>query len=130
MKKFTKITVATMVIAGLGVTIFFNTEKGNDQAQAKSIDKPSYEETTQPNKEKFVVQKKENDMLLSMPLEASKGAPDGYLLDNKYDLGDIVEVTYLNDDIIKERKIKGEELSNLENKYDREINSILEEGLK
>jgi hypothetical protein len=53
----------------------------------------------------------------------------GYILDDKYELGDIVEITYDNDDLMAERKVTGKELNDIEQKYYKEINALMEEGI-
>ncbi|MFJ8247335.1 hypothetical protein [Peribacillus asahii] len=55
----------------------------------------------------------------------------GYILDNdgKYKLGDIVEITYWNDDIIESHKLTGKALSSVENKYGSYINSLMDESI-
>lgn len=128
MNKFAKVTVATMVAVGLGGVTFFTLGNDSEQAQATNkthVSTQKGEKKQQSVTEKFVVKKKEDGMLLAMPLEKSQNAPDGYLLDDKYKIGDIVEVTYLNDDIFKERKITGKELNGLQDKYSKKIKSIM-----
>ncbi|MCY7911238.1 hypothetical protein MOB65_20490 [Bacillus inaquosorum] len=128
MNKFAKVTVATMVAVGLGGVTFFTLGNDSEQAQATNkthVTAQAGEKKQQSVTEKFVVKKKEDGMLLAMPLEKSQNAPDGYLLDDKYKIGDIVEVTYWNDDIFKERKVTGKELNSLKNKYSKKIKSIM-----
>ncbi|MEC2335076.1 hypothetical protein [Bacillus subtilis] len=128
MNKFAKVTVATMVAVGLGGVTFFTLGNDSEQAQATNkthVSAQEGEEKQQSITEKFVVKKKEDDMLLAIPLGKSQNAPDGYLLDDKYKIGDIVEVTYWNDDIFKERKITGKELNSLQDKYGKKIKSIM-----
>lgn len=48
----------------------------------------------------------------------SDGMNEEYILDPIYEIGDVVEVTYCNDDIFAERLITGDELDDiLENEY-------------
>lgn len=81
--------------------------------------------------EKFIVQYVTDDGTLNAEsLEEKTNAPNGYILDYKYDLGDIVEVTYCNDDILSEREIKGKELTSVEQKYENKIDFLMDEGIE
>lgn len=65
--------------------------------------------------ETFVVQSETQDGYLNaVSISEKTNAPYGYILDNKYDIGDVVEVTYSQDDILAERLIVGDELEELE----------------
>lgn len=110
MKKFKKFLTVAMVAMGLTAVA--------TQAEAKEKD---YTTDT------FMVQYMDNEgMLEAKPVNPRhKG---GYLLDNKYEIGDIVEVTYNNDDIIEEHKLTGKELKKVEKKYKENIDSIWSEG--
>jgi hypothetical protein len=52
-----------------------------------------------------------------------------YLLDNKYSLGDIVQVTYSHDDIIKEQKVTGKKYKSLEELFAGQINYLEDQGM-
>lgn len=72
--------------------------------------------------EKFVVVSVTKDgMLNAKSLSEKTNAPYGYILDNKYQIGDIVEVTYWNDDILSEKKISG---STAKKPFKKEVSSI------
>lgn len=79
--------------------------------------------------ELFVVQSETQDGYLnSESISEETNAPYGYILDNKYEIGDVVEVTYRNDDIKSERKITGDELKEVEENLGEEINGVLEDA--
>jgi hypothetical protein len=81
--------------------------------------------------EVFVVQEKTADGYLNaVSISEDTNAPYGYILDDKYELGDVVEVTYSNDEIFAEREIVGDELDKLENEKGSYINAVLEDGMK
>jgi hypothetical protein len=112
MKKFKKVLAIAMVAMGLTA--------GTTQAQAQE---KKYTTDT------FMVQYMNEDGLL----EAKPVNPKhegGYVLDNKYELGDIVEVTYWNDDIIEEHKLTGKELEKVEKKFEGNIDALMDEGEK
>lgn len=120
MKK-TILTVAILMTIGIYALSFMpiigQSEKNETSEEKKYVT------------EVFVVQSETPDgHLEAKPLVASS-LEGSYILESKYNLGDIVEVTYWNDDILKERVITGEELEGLEEKYDTEINAIYEEGM-
>lgn len=81
--------------------------------------------------EQFVVQEKTADgYLMAVSISEETNAPHGYILDDKYEVGDIVEVTYWNDDIFEEKKIVGKELEELTEEKYAWIDAIVETGDK
>lgn len=79
--------------------------------------------------ELFVVQSDYGDGYLhAVSLSEDTQAPHGYVLDDKYDLGDVVQVTYDDDDILAEHELTGQTLGYVKEEYAEEINAIFEEG--
>lgn len=56
----------------------------------------------------------------------------GMILEDKYELGDIVSVTWdvETGDIISEYKVRGKELRNIEDGFGAEVNALMEEGIR
>jgi hypothetical protein len=103
---------ATLVGTALGI---------NSHMEKKEVAQP--EATT----ENFVVQYQTEDNLLSAK-PANPAHKQTYLLDNKYEVGDVVKVTYHKDDIISEKKLTGKALDKVEKNYGENINKLIEEG--
>lgn len=72
----------------------------------------------------------DGEFLNAMPIDENSQLEYGYILDNKYKLGDIVEITYNNDDLINQRKLEGKELANVEDKYAGAIDCLMDEGIE
>ena len=80
--------------------------------------------------EYFVVQSKADEGYLNaVSLSEYTEAPHGFILDDKYEIGDIVQVTFNNDDLLSEEKITGEQLE-LIVEHDGELIKAINEGLK
>lgn len=79
--------------------------------------------------EKFFVTKDHRDGYMhSVAInQEDTSAPYGYTLDNKYEVGEIVEVTYENDDIISDRAVHGEEATQVLEENAERIESIIDE---
>lgn len=126
MKKLT-VAFASLSIALAGFT-GFTTVKAVDTI--KEV-KPVIHEASQYTTEYVVVQSKaDKGYLNSQPIQKDTNCNYGYLLDDKYQLGDVVEITYRNDDLKAEHKVTGSELEEVEAKYGSVINSILEDGIR
>lgn len=81
--------------------------------------------------EKFFIQSKtDNGYLLAKSIEQDSKAPYGFVLEDKYDIGDIVEISFKGSKAISVHKIKGKKLKRIESKYDVAINSLMDEGIK
>jgi hypothetical protein len=108
------------VLVALVVMVSVNTQIGDEE-------KNNYGYVT----EKFVVQYETSDGFLNaVSIEDKTNAPYGFILENKYELGDIVEVTYKDDEIISERLITGEEEKNIWYQHGEKINAVYEEGMQ
>lgn len=116
-----KSTVALVMALALGLMVLGTTVLNRQEKIALASSK---EDSTT---EVFFVQKKLKleDALLAVPLDSnSELIKGGYILDDKYSIGDIVEVTYWNDDIFAERKISGGELKIVEAKYNKRLSEL------
>lgn len=80
--------------------------------------------------ERFFIQSKTDGGLLGKSIESHTHAPNGYTIDDKFNVGDIVEVSYYNDDIISEKKLTGNKLENVKEKFALQINSLMDEGIE
>ena len=76
--------------------------------EAESVEK---QQEKKSSTEYFVVQSKADEGYLNaVSLSEYTEAPHGFILDDKYEIGDIVQVTFNNDDLLSEEKITGEQL--------------------
>lgn len=117
-----KMIMAMAVLVTMGINALTYLPIGHVEANEESEKKYSTE--------LFVVQSETADGYLdAKSISEETNAPYGFILDNKYELGDVVEVTYWNDDIKSERVITGEELKELEKEMAEEINAVYEEGI-
>ncbi|MED3976083.1 hypothetical protein P4639_22055 [Priestia megaterium] len=115
------------VLAGLfvGATLLTTAFGFNAQAQTTGTKEEAQEKNY--TTDTFIVQYlTEDNMLQAKPVNPKNDYT--YMLDNKYEIGDIVEVTYWNDDIKEEHKVKGKELKSIESKYEKNINKLMQEG--
>lgn len=95
------ISVLTFAMAVLPTIGLVNGEEKAEKNEIVSTEKNDGYKT-----EKFIVENKTSDgMLDARSLDEDTSAPNGYLLDDKYEVGDIVEVTFKNDEIKKEKKL-------------------------
>lgn len=121
--KMEKMILAMAVLMGILINALTYVPMGGNAEEPKEENK-SVTET-------FVIQSETQDgNLHAVSISEKTNAPYGYSLDNKYELGDVVEVTYWNDEIKSEKKITGKELEKLEAEKGAEINAVIEEGMQ
>lgn len=63
------------------------------------------------------------------PIQEDTQLEYGYILDMKYQLGDIVEITYNDDELIAERLVSDDELKDVYNLYGDKIDYLMDEGV-
>jgi hypothetical protein len=77
----------------------------------------------------YMVQTEGNNWMHAKPLDLS--VEGGMILEKKYKLGDIVEVTVDSEgDIVKEHKLTGEEFDYVSNYYTGRIDALMDEGIE
>ncbi|MEX3625069.1 hypothetical protein [Viridibacillus arvi] len=120
MKKI--ISAIAMSLGVLALGVFTQASEVEAKASAKYM-----QDTTT---EVFLVQSVTSDGYLDCAPVNPK-LKGGYILDNdgKYKVGDIVEITYWNDDIKKSHKLTGKKLSGIEKKYGSHINKMMDKSI-
>lgn len=133
MRKIITVSLIIATLFGIGLGIEKAVENQRAEETSQMMDKlrdSSNGSKFEVSREIFVIQSKTDDGYLNaVSLDENTDAPYGYILDDKYELGDIVEVTYKDDDIKKERLITGEEEGNIRYEFIEEINAIFEDGI-
>lgn len=121
--KLEMLVSAIVITVGIYAMSFIPTAEKNIEMEAEASEQKEYVT------ELFMIQDEiNNEYVLAKPLDESE-APHGYFLENKYELGDIVELTYLEDDVLGEKKITGERLEEIEIAYDEIINYYMDETI-
>ena len=110
MMYYIKMLVASLIMA-LGVNAVTYIDLEGNQEVVESSKSIAQELSEEPSTERFlVVEDLQEGYVDCYSLEETTNAPYGYILDAVYEIGDVVEVTYIGDEIFSERKLTGDEL--------------------
>jgi hypothetical protein len=125
----------SLMVNGFTYLPLGHTDQDKVEAQLQEIKDEQYgskylvEESNTITELVMVQSKADKGYLVAQPLEENSELFNGYILDDKYQLGDIVEITYDHDDLVSERLITDNELEIVYNEFGRIIDYLMDEGM-